>query len=198
MSRHGIPTARYQTFTDADAAAAFIHNAPFAAHVVKASGLAAGKGVVVAAADAEAVAAVRHMFAGAFGSASATVVVEEKLQGPEVSLLAFCDGRAAFAMPPAQDHKRLEENDGGPNTGGMGAYAPCPLLDAAAQAAVMKTVVQVRGGEGGQHPHKHRHTQQRGEGAACCALHPVSNNALAYRRALPLSHALPTPHPAPP
>jgi phosphoribosylamine--glycine ligase/phosphoribosylglycinamide formyltransferase/phosphoribosylformylglycinamidine cyclo-ligase len=144
MSRHSIPTARYQTFTDAEAAVAFVKSAPFAARVIKASGLAAGKGVVVATSEAEAVTAVNDIFGGAFGAAGNTVVVEELLHGPEVSFLAFCDGERAAPMPPAQDHKRLADGDEGPNTGGMGAYAPCPLLPAAAQEHVMRTIVQVR------------------------------------------------------
>ena len=98
--------------------------------VVKASGLAAGKGVLLPTDKVGAAAAVRAVLGGRFGLAGVECVVEEKLSGPEVSLMAFCDGNSAVCMPAAQDHKRAEEGDSGPNTGGMGAYAPTPLLEA--------------------------------------------------------------------
>ncbi|CAG9856449.1 unnamed protein product [Phyllotreta striolata] len=129
MDRHGIPTAQWQSFTLAEEAKNFINNAPFDALVVKASGLAAGKGVVVAANNQEACKAVDEMLGDKkFGDAGETVVIEELLSGEEVSVLAFTDGNTIIPMLPAQDHKRIFENDQGPNTGGMGAYCPCPLL----------------------------------------------------------------------
>ncbi|XP_054288044.1 trifunctional purine biosynthetic protein adenosine-3-like [Macrosteles quadrilineatus] len=129
MDRHSIPTARWQGFTSADDAVNFINRANFPALVVKAAGLAAGKGVVVAADTEEATAAVRECLVDKkFGKAGEIVIVEELLDGPEVSVLGFSDGRTVKAMLPAQDHKRALDGDLGPNTGGMGAYCPCPLL----------------------------------------------------------------------
>ncbi|XP_067621275.1 trifunctional purine biosynthetic protein adenosine-3 [Eurosta solidaginis] len=129
MLRHSIPTARYKSFTDMKKAKDFINNAPYKALVVKAAGLAAGKGVVVAANKAEACQAVEEILGQRkFGSAGETVVIEELLVGEEVSVLAFVDTQHAQAMLPAQDHKRLRDGDEGPNTGGMGAYCPCPLI----------------------------------------------------------------------
>ncbi|XP_066151739.1 trifunctional purine biosynthetic protein adenosine-3 [Euwallacea fornicatus] len=130
MDRHGIPTARWSSFNNTTNAKDFILNAAFPALVVKASGLAAGKGVIVAASKEEACAAVDEILNDKkFGAAGETVVIEELLTGEEISVLAFCDGRTIKAMLPAQDHKRIYENDEGPNTGGMGAYCPCPLLN---------------------------------------------------------------------
>ena len=123
----GIPTAAHATFTDYPAAEAHIraHGAPI---VVKASGLAAGKGAVVCATEAEALQAALEMLSGeAFGDAGAEIVVEECMEGPELSVFALCDGAHALPLLPAQDHKRVGEGDTGPNTGGMGAYAPVPL-----------------------------------------------------------------------
>ncbi|XP_048478784.1 trifunctional purine biosynthetic protein adenosine-3 isoform X6 [Plutella xylostella] len=129
MSKYQIPTARYQSFTDAAAAKNFINTAPFPALVVKASGLAAGKGVVVATSKEEACQAVDEILTNSkYGAAGETVVVEEVLEGEEVSVLAFTDGDTVSVMPPAQDHKRIGEGDTGPNTGGMGAYCPCPHI----------------------------------------------------------------------
>jgi phosphoribosylamine--glycine ligase/phosphoribosylformylglycinamidine cyclo-ligase len=128
MEKYAIPTARYASFTDFDQAADFIqtNQYPF---VLKASGLAAGKGVILPATTAEALSALRGiMVENQFGEAGSEVVIEERLQGEEVSLLAFCDGTCVALMPPAQDHKRLGDGDQGPNTGGMGAYAPAPVL----------------------------------------------------------------------
>lgn len=127
MERHHIPTARWKSFTKPAEAKTFIESAPFPALVVKASGLAAGKGVIVATSKKEACAAVDSI-ASSFGEASETIVVEEILEGEEVSVLAFTDGNSVSVMSPAQDHKRLKDGDIGPNTGGMGAYCPCPLL----------------------------------------------------------------------
>lgn len=150
MERHGIPTARYGSFTDADQACRYIRTAEFPALVVKASGLAAGKGVIVARDQDEACRAVMDIMKdGAFGSAGETVVVEELLEGEEVSCLCFSDGRSVAAMPPAQDHKRLLDGDEGPNTGGMGAYCPTPqvsqeLLQHITHSVLQKTVDGMR------------------------------------------------------
>lgn len=127
MARAGIPTAAYGSFTDEASALAYVseQGAPI---VVKADGLAAGKGVIVAATLEEAEEAVRECFQGAFGAAGSTVVVEECLTGPECSLLAFTDGKTVLPMATAQDHKRALEGDKGPNTGGMGVYSPVPIV----------------------------------------------------------------------
>ena len=124
MARHGIATASYECFQDREAALAAI-DGPC---VVKADGLAAGKGVYVCAEADEARAAVEDLFAGAHGQAGAEVVVEALLEGEEVSVLALCDGERFSLLPPAQDHKRRFDGDRGPNTGGMGAYAPAPVM----------------------------------------------------------------------
>ncbi|XP_060650523.1 trifunctional purine biosynthetic protein adenosine-3 [Drosophila nasuta] len=143
MLRHGIPTARYESFTDVDKAKKFIRSAPYAALVVKAAGLAAGKGVVVAANAEEACQAVDDILGSLkFGQAGSTVVVEELLEGEEVSLLAFTDGNTIQAMLPAQDHKRIGTGDIGPNTGGMGAYCPCPLISKQALELVQVAVLE--------------------------------------------------------
>ena len=127
MVRHHIPTARYTTVTDFSAALECLRTVNYLV-VIKASGLAAGKGVIIPESRAEAEAALRRiMIAREFGAAGAEVVIEERLQGEEVSLLAFTDGVTVSPMPPARDHKRLRDGDLGPNTGGMGAYAPAPL-----------------------------------------------------------------------
>ncbi|WP_080800976.1 phosphoribosylamine--glycine ligase [Arabiibacter massiliensis] len=127
MDAHGIPTARYASFTQLEPALAYVRElgAPI---VVKADGLAAGKGVVVAETEADAEEALRDCFDGAFGEAGSTVVVEECLTGPECSLLAFVSGGAAHCMATAQDHKRAFDGDRGPNTGGMGVYSPVPIV----------------------------------------------------------------------
>jgi phosphoribosylamine--glycine ligase len=142
MARHAIPSARYQTFTDVNAALAHLAAVDYPV-VIKASGLAAGKGVILPETPEEAAAAVRSMLVeGVFGAAGREIVVEERLSGPEVSLMAFCDGRTVAPMIPAQDHKRLLDGDGGPNTGGMGAYAPAPVCGAALVEAVAASVLQ--------------------------------------------------------
>ncbi|AEG15273.1 Phosphoribosylamine--glycine ligase [Desulfofundulus kuznetsovii DSM 6115] len=126
MAKYGIPTARFAAFSDAGEAAAYIRqlNSPC---VVKADGLAAGKGVIVCQAVEEALEAVEDiMVKGVFGNAGSRVVVEEYLTGQEVSILAFTDGETVIPMLPAQDHKQVYDGDRGPNTGGMGAYAPAP------------------------------------------------------------------------
>ncbi len=142
MARHGIPTAAYGNFTDLHEALAFLHtqSAPI---VVKADGLAAGKGVVVAATLAEAEAAVRDMLEGnAFGDAGHRVVIEEFLAGEEASFIVMADGQHALPLATSQDHKAVGEGDSGPNTGGMGAYSPAPVVDAALHERVMREVIE--------------------------------------------------------
>ena len=140
MARHNLPTAGYLSTSDAEAAHAYVdeQGAPI---VVKADGLAAGKGVVVAATLEEAHAAVDACFDGAFGEAGATVVVEECLTGPECSMLAFVTAGKAYCMAPSQDHKRAYDGDEGPNTGGMGAYSPVPIVTED-ELACMQQVMQ--------------------------------------------------------
>lgn len=150
MARAGIPTAAYGSFTDEASALAYVREqgAPI---VVKADGLAAGKGVIVAATLEEAEDAVRECFQGAFGAAGSTVVVEECLTGPECSLLAFTDGKTVLPMATAQDHKRALEGDKGPNTGGMGVYSPVPIVtedELAAMKQVMLDTVAELAAEG--------------------------------------------------
>ncbi|MEO0774758.1 MAG: phosphoribosylamine--glycine ligase, partial [Pseudomonadota bacterium] len=121
----GAPTAGYGHFTEAEAAKAYVQTAPI---VIKADGLAAGKGVIIAETVAEAHAAIDDMFSGAFGGAGAEVVIEEFMEGEEASFFVLCDGEDALPIGTAQDHKRIGEGDTGPNTGGMGAYSPAPVL----------------------------------------------------------------------
>ena len=128
---NGIPTGEAATFVDAEAALAHLDSLP-TVPVVKADGLAAGKGVIVAERRDEAADAIRSILVdGRFGAAGDQVLLEERLTGPEMSILAFCDGRDFHVMPAAQDHKRLLVGDRGPNTGGMGAFVPSPIADAA-------------------------------------------------------------------
>jgi len=142
MKRWDIPTAASAEFTDYDAARAYL-DAHWGPLVIKASGLAAGKGVLLPETLEEAHDGLRKiMVDAAFGDAGDEVVIEERLVGEEVSLLAFCDGVTAKVMPSARDHKRVFEGDRGPNTGGMGAYAPSPALDAATAAAFEASVLQ--------------------------------------------------------
>src|SRR5688572_27939699 len=141
MVRHGIPTAAYATFTDAAKAHEYIdtHGAPI---VVKADGLAAGKGVVIAQTPAEAHAAVDMMLvSNRMGTAGARVVIEEFLEGEEASFIVLADGHNALALASSQDHKRLLDGDHGPNTGGMGAYSPAPVISPAMHARVMREVI---------------------------------------------------------
>ena len=136
----GIPTAAYGRFADKAAALTYLdaHPAPI---VVKADGLAAGKGVIVAMSDAEARAAVEQIFSGAFGAAGAEIVIEDFMEGEEASFFALCDGERALAFASAQDHKRVGEGDVGPNTGGMGAYSPAPVMTDAMSARVMADII---------------------------------------------------------
>lgn len=137
-TRQSIPTARYRRFSNASAAHAYVREqgAPI---VVKADGLAAGKGVTVAQTVDEALAAIDHCFEGGAG---AEVVVEECLSGPEVSLFCLCDGERALPFGTAQDHKRAFDGDQGPNTGGMGAFSPAPLMSEALRAQVMSEIIE--------------------------------------------------------
>ncbi len=136
----GVPTGDYRRFRDRNAALAYVraHGAPI---VVKADGLAAGKGVVVATTLDEAESAIESMFAGAFGAAGAEVVVEDYLTGEEISFFALSDGTRATPFASAQDHKRVGDGDTGPNTGGMGAYSPPPLMTPALSERVMGEIV---------------------------------------------------------
>jgi phosphoribosylamine--glycine ligase len=137
---NNIPTAAYERFGDVDAAKAYIR-AQGAPIVVKADGLAAGKGVVVAMTPEEALDAIDMIFAGGLGGAGAEVVVEEFMTGEEASFFALCDGEHALPLAPAQDHKRAFDGDKGPNTGGMGAYSPAPVMTEAMCTRVMDEII---------------------------------------------------------
>jgi len=137
----GIPTGAYGRFRDAASAQAYLAAQPVPI-VVKADGLAAGKGVVVAGTRAEAEAAIDACFAGAFGAAGAEVVIEEFLEGEEASFFALCDGEHALALATAQDHKRVGDDDTGPNTGGMGAYSPAPVMTPDLVRRTMDEIIQ--------------------------------------------------------
>jgi phosphoribosylamine--glycine ligase len=145
MARHGIPTAKYETFTDAALAHAYV-DAEGAPIVVKADGLAAGKGVVVAMTVAEAHEAIDFMlldnkFGVSHNEGGARVVIEEFLQGEEASFIVLCDGKNVAALATSQDHKRLLDGDEGPNTGGMGAYSPAPVVTADVHARAMREII---------------------------------------------------------
>ncbi|WP_434632250.1 phosphoribosylamine--glycine ligase [Chromobacterium sp. CV08] len=155
MQRHGIPTAGYQTFTDAAAAHAYVDGkgAPI---VIKADGLAAGKGVVVAMTLGEAHAAIDDMLLGnKMGEAGSRVVIEDFLVGEEASFIVMVDGEHVLPMATSQDHKRLLDNDQGPNTGGMGAYSPAPVVTPAVHNRVMREIIQpvVQGMKKDGHPY---------------------------------------------
>jgi len=141
LHRHGIPTARSATFTRDSFDPAWLRGqrTPL---VVKASGLAAGKGVVVASSSSEAIATAEAMFAGQFGDAGREVVIEEFLEGEETSFIVIADGRHALPLATSQDHKRLNDGDQGPNTGGMGAYSPAALVTPALHARIMREVIE--------------------------------------------------------
>ena len=147
LARNRIPTAAYENFTEVDAAIAYIREqgAPI---VVKADGLAAGKGVILAQTEDEAIAAVRDMLAGnAYGAAGHRVVIEDFLKGEEASFIVMVDGEHILSMATSQDHKARDNGDRGPNTGGMGAYSPAPVITPAVHARVMREVIEptVRG-----------------------------------------------------
>ena len=141
MVRHGLPTARHRSFEDAAAAKAYVagEGAPI---VIKADGLASGKGVVVAATREEANAAIDAMLSERrFGAAGARVVIEEFLAGEEASFIVMCDGTNVLPLATSQDHKRLRDGDTGPNTGGMGAYSPAPIVTPEVHARVMREII---------------------------------------------------------
>jgi phosphoribosylamine--glycine ligase len=141
LARHGIPTARYATFEELAEAEAYVR-AEGAPIVVKADGLAAGKGVVVAETEAEALAAVRDMLgSGAFGTAGARVVIEEFMAGEEASFIVVADGERFLSFATSQDHKRRDEGDVGPNTGGMGAYSPAPVVTPEVERRVLERII---------------------------------------------------------
>ncbi len=139
--RYAIPTAAYGRFDNALAARDYVREqgAPI---VIKADGLAAGKGVTVAMTEDEAIAAIDDCFDGSFGAAGASVVVEEFLEGEEASFFCLCDGKTALPFGTAQDHKRVGDGDTGPNTGGMGAYSPAPVLDEETLARTMAEIIE--------------------------------------------------------
>ncbi len=139
---HGIPTAAYGRFCDAAAAKAYLGPNPVLPVVVKADGLAAGKGVVIATTLAEAEAAIDACFGGAFGAAGAEVVIEAFLEGEEASFFALVDGTHVLALAAAQDHKRVGDGDVGPNTGGMGAYSPAPVVTDAVASRVLDEIIR--------------------------------------------------------
>ena len=143
MKKYGIPTADYETFTDLESAQAYLraHPAPI---VVKASGLAAGKGAVVCLTDEEAFQAIEEMLGekAVFGESGKTVVIEEFMEGEEASLFAICDGKDYVLLSSAQDHKRIFDNDLGPNTGGMGAYSPAPVVTESLLEDVKKRIIE--------------------------------------------------------
>jgi len=155
MQRHGLPTARHQSFESAREARAYVaaRKTPI---VIKADGLAAGKGVVVAESREEANAAIDAMLSERrFGAAGARVVVEEFLDGEEASFIVMCDGTHVLALATSQDHKRLRDGDQGPNTGGMGAYSPAPVVTPKVHARVMREIIQpaVQGMAADGHPY---------------------------------------------
>ena len=142
LARHAIPTADYANFTDVDTALAYLKEKGVPI-VVKADGLAAGKGVIVAMTEGEAEAAVRDMLAGnAFGEAGHRVVIEEYLEGEEASFIVMVDGEHILPMATSQDHKRVGEGDSGPNTGGMGAYSPAPVVTPEVHDRIMREVIE--------------------------------------------------------
>jgi phosphoribosylamine--glycine ligase/phosphoribosylformylglycinamidine cyclo-ligase len=141
MARYNIPTARYANFTDYSSARAYIESIDYRV-VLKASGLALGKGVLLPESKEEALAGLEEiMVTKAFGEAGAEVVIEEFLQGQELSVLAFCDGYTALCLPGAQDHKRALDGDKGANTGGMGTYAPAPVATPELQKRIVDEVL---------------------------------------------------------
>lgn len=142
MTRHGIPTARYQAFTDVEPALAYLDKIGIPV-VIKADGLAAGKGVIVANDRDQAESALRDMLEqNRFGEAGARVVIEEFLEGEEASFIVMCDGKNILPLETSQDHKTRDDGDTGPNTGGMGAYSPAPVVTPAVEARIMAEVIE--------------------------------------------------------
>ena len=141
LRKHGIPTADFQAFTDAERATAYVqeHGGPL---VIKADGIASGKGVIMAASAEEAAVAVKRcMIDGEFGEAGRKILVEETLRGEETSVLAFTDGSTLVVLPSTQDHKRIGDNDTGPNTGGMGAYSPAPVVTPDIETRIVREIL---------------------------------------------------------
>ena len=149
MNRHNLPTGSWAAFEELGPALEYLYAQPLPV-VVKADGLAAGKGVTVAATYEEAETALRECLEGRFGAAGLTVIIEEALSGPECSLLAFTDGKRILPMAPAQDHKRVGEGDTGPNTGGMGVYSPVPIVTAAEHAEMLDVMQRTVDGFAGE------------------------------------------------
>jgi phosphoribosylamine--glycine ligase len=142
LLRHAdVPTADYRVFPSVASALTYVRDREEAPVVIKADGLAAGKGVFVCANRAEALAALDRLASGEFGPAANQIVIEERLDGEEASVLAITDGRTILTLEPAQDHKRAYDNDQGPNTGGMGAYTPTPLIDAEMMQRVVEHII---------------------------------------------------------
>ncbi|EME43318.1 hypothetical protein DOTSEDRAFT_174105 [Dothistroma septosporum NZE10] len=142
MKKHNIPTARYENFDDYDAARRYLDKVDYTI-VIKADGLAAGKGVIIPATKEEAQSALREiMLDKEFGNAGNSVVIEEFLEGDEISILSLSDGQHILSLPPAQDHKRIHDNDQGPNTGGMGTYAPTPIATREVLDEIDRTVLK--------------------------------------------------------
>lgn len=142
MDKHKIPTAAYESFTSHDQAAAYVKSVQHPI-VIKADGLAAGKGVLIPTSTEEALAGLQEiMINKEFGNAGEVVVIEEFLQGQELSVLAFSDGYTVLPLPGAQDHKRIGDGDTGPNTGGMGTYSPAPIATTQVQQTIMRQVLQ--------------------------------------------------------
>lgn len=142
MKRHSIPTARYENFDDYEKAKAHLESIDYQV-VIKADGLAAGKGVIIPTSKEEAQAALKEiMLDKEFGSAGNSVVIEEYLEGDEISILSLSDGKTILSLPPAQDHKRIGDGDTGPNTGGMGTYAPTPVATKELLKEIERTVLQ--------------------------------------------------------
>lgn len=142
MMRHNIPTGKAEIFSDFDDAMRYVRGLDDAP-VIKADGLAAGKGVILPSGKFDAANVLRSiLLEGKFGDSGNTVLLEERLEGPELSVLVFCDGKTGLIMPPAQDHKRVWDDDAGPNTGGMGAFAPSPLATPALIQQVDETILR--------------------------------------------------------
>ena len=142
MKRNGIPTARFEIFDDAKKAKDYARSVGYPL-VVKADGLAAGKGVIVCSTEQEVLSAIDSMLvAKSFGSAGSRVILEERIDGVEASYIAICDGKAAYPMATSQDHKRVYDDDMGPNTGGMGAYSPTPVIDETLGSVIQRDVIE--------------------------------------------------------
>lgn len=142
MQRHGIPTAKYHNFNDYKSARDYLETASYRV-VIKVSGLAAGKGVILPETPEEAQSALKEMMLEEkFGSAGSSVVIEEYLEGDEISILTLSDGVTTRTLSPAQDHKRIFDGDSGPNTGGMGVYAPVPMVTSTMMNEIEETILK--------------------------------------------------------